>query len=407
LSSIGGSAASYDARENLTADPTSGKAYTYWPSDNALWTVSAPWTALSYDPLGRLALIDSASDTGFAYDGLDMIAEYNSAGTMLARYVHGPGIDQPLVRYDGSGTSNKQSLHADERGSIVAISYGSPYAPTLNRYDEYGKPQAGNIGRFQYTGQMWLGEVGLYHSKARAYSPTFGGRFLQTDPNGYGSGINLYAYVGNDPVNFTDPLGLCTGSLISNSDGSCMGGGFIAGPMSGWTTGTSPAPAGRRGEPGPIYVTRDGVTVIATGRGAANGGVREEGEDIVVPGIRQSDGYYECINCGQLGTLNPNGEIVVRAPTYKWAPGTSGKGPPPGFPTAFNYSACDWQCQREIEITMCLAEGLAHPGGADVLDEAARAAGQIHRYTEYTTWAAANIVLFNVGATITRCRRGN
>jgi RHS repeat-associated protein len=200
----------------VTADPTSGKSFTYWPSDNALWTVSSPWTAMSYDPLGRLAHIDSASDTGFAYDGLDMIAEYDGAGTMLARYVHGPGpsagsgqaIDQPLVRYDGSGTSNKQSLHADERGSIAALSYGSPYAPTINRYDEYGKPQAGNIGRFQYTGQMWLGEAGAYHYKARAYSPTFGGRFLQTDPIDVEGGINLYAYVGNDPVNWVDPLGL-------------------------------------------------------------------------------------------------------------------------------------------------------------------------------------------------------
>ncbi len=148
----------------------------------------------------------AAAVTKFGYDGADMIAEYNSSNALLRRYVHGPGTDEPLVWYEGSGTGDKRWLHADERGSIIAISNGSGVLTTINSYDEYGIPGSANQGRFQYTGQAWLPEFGLYHYKARAYSPTLG-RFLQTNPIGYGDGMNMYAYVGNDPVNGWDPTG--------------------------------------------------------------------------------------------------------------------------------------------------------------------------------------------------------
>ncbi len=96
-----------------------------------------------------------------------------------------------MLWYEGSGTGDRRWLHADERGSIIAVSNGSGTVTNINSYDgaegvaqpQYGIPGPANVGRFQYTGQAWIPELGMYYYKARIYSPSLG-RFLQTDPIG-------------------------------------------------------------------------------------------------------------------------------------------------------------------------------------------------------------------------------
>jgi RHS repeat-associated protein len=202
LTTANAATVAYSALANLRTDGVNN--YTY-DADNRLNTANG--ASVTYDSLDRLVKVAGSSGSRqYGYDSQMVVGEFDAAGAMVRRYIHGPGFDEPLVVYDGSGTSNRHWLGADERGSIIVSSNGVGAADYLNTYDEYGVRGASNQGLFQFTGQTWLPEANAYNFKARFYSPSLR-RFLQPDPLGVDAGRNLYAYVDNDPMNRVDPTG--------------------------------------------------------------------------------------------------------------------------------------------------------------------------------------------------------
>jgi RHS repeat-associated protein len=141
-------------------------------------------------------------------------------------YIPGPAIDEPIAMVTAT-TGAKEYFHTNHQGSVIAMSDATgakaegPYT-----YDPYGNCFSGagaacSAGEpYRFTGRRFDPETGLLYYRARYYAPDdgHGGRFLQTDPVGYTADLNLYAYVGNDPTNRTDPRGLCAPDVCKGGD---------------------------------------------------------------------------------------------------------------------------------------------------------------------------------------------
>jgi RHS repeat-associated protein len=204
----------YDSNGNMLTKANSSGTTTYnWGFENRLTSVVLPGSAgtvtFKYDPFGRrIQKSSSSATTNYLYDGSNSVAEVNAAGSLLASYAQGAGVDDPLAELR-NGTAGY--YEQDGLGSVTSVVGGTGTLLNSDVYDSFGNISAstGSFGNpFRYTGRDSDSETGLRYYRARYYDPSVG-RFLSEDLISFEGGINFYAYVGNNPTNSTDPFGLC------------------------------------------------------------------------------------------------------------------------------------------------------------------------------------------------------
>ena len=227
-------ALTYDANGNIatsTRTLTGGGAevstYT-WAVGNRLIGYARPGVTASYgydSDDRRTFRTVGGTMTRTVWSGADEVAETTAAGALVRRFIpDGTGaMDGRLATVEANGTVYWH--HTDHQGSVVATSNAAGNLAEVRTYSAFGEFGSGQsappIGSpFGYTGRQYDTESGLYQYRARYYDPRLG-QFLSTDPIGTKDDPNLYGYVGNDPVNRTDPTGNCP-----NCIGAGLGGGL-------------------------------------------------------------------------------------------------------------------------------------------------------------------------------------
>ncbi len=236
----------YDLNGNMTAktriDNSKQSLFT-WDAENKLTGVTLKEAGITvkaiaykYDGLNRRiekVVTDSITPANsytrrFIYDGNNIVAETDGTGKLTAFYVHTDQLDHPvaMVRdldHNGTYSANEVFTYTrDHLGSIRDLTDSSESVIQRYRYSVYGitsleKTESSTDHEyvenfFAYTGREYDLDTELFGYRNRYYLPEIG-RFISEDPIELQGGVNLYQYTKNNPLKFTDSLGLAPGDL--------------------------------------------------------------------------------------------------------------------------------------------------------------------------------------------------
>ena len=216
---VNASQPTYDADGNLL---TSGTGWTYtWNGENRLIAAENGDTRLefNYDCMGRrfekkvYTANTLTKHEKFVYDGYKLTAVYdvlenNALRMTFAWQPDSVDLDVPVsMTCDGEtyyyvtdGNKNVTAL-LDADGVRVAKYTYNPFGRILN-----SEGALAEINPFRFSSEYHDDETGLVYYNYRYYSPELG-RWISRDPIEEEGGVNLYAMVGNNPVNYWDSLG--------------------------------------------------------------------------------------------------------------------------------------------------------------------------------------------------------
>ncbi len=265
--------------------------YTYDGNGNQ----SDPSGPYAYDPENRLTILYAGSQT-FASDGDGQQAwdQYNPQPGVSWRHSHVYDGEQPVLTLDNGGHVSDVTTFGPN-GLVSVNSYGTsgfytfdPSGNTSQRLTVDGsvdyshltsgfgvaRVHDGKYDLYDGMGAQWgyrnLNSDQVFLLGHRYYNTLYGGQFLTRDPMGYGGGINLYGYVGNNPVNRLDPQGLdFTQGDDPNHHLFCAFLGGIAGGTAGIIVGVTISGA-TGGAGAPVGVVLGGVAAGAMDQAVKN-----------------------------------------------------------------------------------------------------------------------------------------
>ncbi len=220
LTAVTGMQSTYDP--NFNQKKLGAWVYTYDAARRVIAAnnnASGQSVSFFYDGLNRcVKRVTDGAIKHITYDGWKSILEWDASGNFVAWNLYGPGPDEILIRWEPSVSYYMFHYHADQFGNVKFLLDIANRVIEKYTYDAFGAPKitdaSGNVladsawdNRFMFTGREYLSTIGIYDYRNRMYSPLLG-RFLQTDPLGFGAGDNnLFRYVANNPVNTSDPMG--------------------------------------------------------------------------------------------------------------------------------------------------------------------------------------------------------